>query len=194
VVLLGRPNECEALDRVLNAARAGHGGTMVIHGEPGIGKSALLGYAMDSAAGFQVLSAVGNEAEKELPFAAAQQLCVPSLAALDQLPAPQRDALGVAFGQVDGSAPDRLFVGLALLGLLSQLAAGGPVLCVIDDGQWLDRESAQMFAIVARRLGSEHIAFLFGARTVPGDLIGLPDLPVEDLRPAAPGDPRTGSQ
>ncbi len=139
---------------------------------------------MDSAAGFQVLRSVGNEAEKELPFAAAQQLCVPVLATLDELPAPQRDALGVAFGQVAGSAPDRLFVGLALLGLLSQLASKGPVLCVVDDAQWLDRESAQAFAIVARRLASEHIAFLFGARTVPGDLYRLPDLLLESLDPS----------
>ena len=182
-MLLGRRSECEMLDGVLNAARAGRGGTIVIHGEPGIGKSALLGYAMDSAAGFQVLRAVGNEAEKELPFAAAQQLCGPGLATREELPAPQRDALGVAFGHVAGSAPDRLFVGLALLSLLSQLASKDPVLCVIDDAQWLDRESAQAFAIVARRLGSQHIAFLFGARTVPSDLNGLPDLLVDGLDP-----------
>ena len=132
---------------------------------------------MDSAAGFRVLRAVGNEAEKELPFAAAQQLCVPSLATLHELPAPHSDALGVAFGHLAGPPPDRLFVGLALLGLLSQLASNDPVLCVVDDAQWLDRESAQAFAIAARRLGSEHIAFLFGARTVPTDLTGLPCLP-----------------
>lgn len=131
---------------------------------------------MDSAAGFRVLSAVGNEAEKELPFAADQQLCVPTLDTLHELPPPHRDALGVAFGHVAGSPPDRLFVGLALLGLLSQLASDQPVLCVVDDAQWLDRESAQAFAIAARRLRSEHIAFLFGARTVPSDLDGLPCL------------------
>ncbi len=179
--LFGRGSECQVLDRVINAARAGNGGTMVICGEPGIGKSTLLDYAMDSAAGFQVLRAVGNEAEQELPFAAAQQLCVPSLATLQELPAPHRDALGVAFGHVAGSAPDRLFVGLALLGLLSQVSSKEPVLCVIDDAQWLDRESAQAFAIAARRLGSEHIAFLFGARTTPTDLNGLPCLPVLGL-------------
>ncbi|MDQ1359867.1 MAG: hypothetical protein QOJ44_244 [Acidimicrobiaceae bacterium] len=180
-VLLGRGNECQILDRVLSAGLAGHGGTSVICGEPGIGKSTLLGYAMHSATGFQVLRAVGNEAEKELPFAAAQQLCVPTLATLQELPAPHRDALGVAFGHVAGPPPDRLFVGLALVALLSQLASNEPVLCVIDDAQWLDRESAQAFAIAARRLASEHIVFLFGARTVPTDLTSLPCLPVFGL-------------
>jgi DNA-binding CsgD family transcriptional regulator len=183
-VLLGRRNECQILDRILNAARAGHGGTIVISGEPGIGKSTLLGYAMDAATGFQVLRAAGNEAEQELPFATAQQLCASSLATVEELPAPHRDALSVAFGQVAGSAPDRLFVGLALLGLLSQLSSKGPVLCVVDDAQWLDRSSAQAFAIAARRLGSEPIAFLFGARTAPGDLDGLPSLPIGGLGPA----------
>jgi hypothetical protein len=122
-MVLGRRNEREVLDRVLNGARSGHGGTIVIHGEPGFGKSTLLSYAIDSAAGFQVLRTVGNEAEKDLPFAAAQQLCIPGLAALDQLPTPQREALGVAFGHVEGAAPDRLLVGLALRGLLSALAS-----------------------------------------------------------------------
>ena len=180
-VLLGRRSECLVLDRVLGAAQTGQGGTIVMCGEPGIGKSTLLDYAVDSASGFQVLRAVGNEAEKELPFAAAQQLCVPTSDTLRELPAPHRDALGVAFGHVAGSPPDRLFVGLALLGLLSQLASDRPVLCVVDDAQWLDRESAQAFAIAARRLGSEQIAFLFGARTVPNDLNGLPCLPVFGL-------------
>jgi DNA-binding CsgD family transcriptional regulator len=179
--LFGRGSECQVLDGVLGAALAGQGGAIVICGEPGIGKSSLLDYAKDSATGFQVLRAVGNEAERELPFAAAQQLCAPTLGTLQELPAPHRDALGVAFGQVAGSAPDRLFVGLALLGLLSQLSSTEPVLCVIDDAQWLDRESAQAFGVAARRLGSERIAFLFGARTLPTDLNHLPCLPVFGL-------------
>jgi DNA-binding CsgD family transcriptional regulator len=183
-VPLGRGNECQVLDRVLSAARAGHGGTMVICGESGIGKSTLLDYAMSSATGFQVLRAVGNEAERELPFAAAQQLCSPAFETLHELPAPNRDALGVAFGHVTGSPPDRMFVGLALLGLLSQLASEQPILCVVDDAQWLDRESAQAFAIAARHLSSENIAFLFGARTIPTVLNGLPSLAVFALGPA----------
>jgi DNA-binding CsgD family transcriptional regulator len=182
-MLLGRGNERETLDSLLKAADAGHGGAIVVHGEPGIGKSTLLGYAMDAATGFQVLRAVGNEAEKELPYAAAQQVCAPGLPALEELPAPQRDALRVAFGHLVGPPPDRLFIGVALLGLLSQVTAKGPVLCVVDDAQWLDRESAQAFAFAARRVGSEHIAFVFGARTVPNDLRGLPGLLVEGLGP-----------
>jgi DNA-binding CsgD family transcriptional regulator len=180
-VLLGRPNERGRLDRVLMGARTGHGGTLVIHGEPGIGKSTLLSYAMESATAFQVLRAVGNQAENEVPFAAAQQLCMSGMAVLEELPAPQRDALAVALGRRAGAPPDRLLVGLALLGLLSKLAAEEPVLCVIDDAQWLDRESARAFALVARRLSSERIAFLFGARAIPSDLNGLPDLPVDGL-------------
>ncbi|MCW2644259.1 MAG: LuxR family transcriptional regulator [Pseudonocardiales bacterium] len=184
MVLLGRRNECETVDRLLSATRLGHGGTVVIHGEPGIGKSALLAYATESATGFQVLGAVGNEAERELPYATAQQLCASNLATLDQLPAPQRDALDVAFGHVSGSPPDRLFVGLALLGLLSQIASKTPVLCLVDDAQWLDHESAQAFAIAARRVRSERIAFVFGARTVPEVLTGFPDLSLHGLGPS----------
>src|ERR1700761_2969407 len=162
-MLLGRRNECGILDRVLGEARSGDGGAIVLHGDPGIGKSTLLAYAVDSAEGFHVLHAVGSEVERELPFAAAQQLCLPNLAAIDELPAPHRDALRVAFGHISGPAPNRLLVGLALLGLLSHLASKEPVLCAIDDAQWLDRESAQAFSIVARRLGSEPIALLFSA-------------------------------
>ncbi len=180
-MVLGRRNERAVLDRVLAGARRGRGSTIVIHGEPGIGKSTLLSYAVDSAAGFRVLHAAGHEAENELPFSAAQQLCLPGRAAQGQLPAPQREALGVAFGQAEGPAPDRLLVGLALLSLLSALASEMPVLCVIDDAQWLDRESARAFGFAARRLGPEHIAFVFAARAVPSDLGGLPDVLVEGL-------------
>ncbi len=180
-VLLGRRSECQKIDRILLAARAGHGGSIMIYGDPGIGKSTLLDYAVATVAGFQVLRAVGNEAEKELAFSGAQQLCASSLAILDDLPAPYRDALGVAFGLVAGSAPDRLFVGLALLHLLSQSASKKPLLCVVDDAQWLDRESAQALAIAARRVGSERIAFLFGARTVSSDFDGLPRLHIDGL-------------
>lgn len=183
-MLLGRRAECELLDRVLNAARAGHGDSIVVYGEPGIGKSTLMNYAIDTASGYRVLRAAGSETEKELPFAALQQLCSPGLADLEQLPTPQRDALRVAFGHLTGTAPDRLLVGLALLTLLSQLASKRPVLCSIDDAQWIDRQSAQALSFAARRLESERVAFVFGARTVPEELIGLTELLVEGLGPA----------
>jgi hypothetical protein len=111
-MLFGRRRECEVLDRLLVAARGGHGEAIVMHGEPGVGKTALLEYAIAAAQGFQVLRTVGNEAERELPFAALQQLCAPGVAGLEQLPEPQRDALRVAFGLMSGVAPDRLLVGL----------------------------------------------------------------------------------
>ena len=179
--LLGRQDECQILDRVLGTAEAGHGGAMVICGDPGIGKSTLAAYAIDAATGFQVLHVVGNEAERELPYAAAQQLCALTEPAFHELPERHQDALGVAFGNTAGSPPDRLFVGLAFLDLLTRVASKRPILCVVDDAQWLDKESAQVFAIVARRLEIEPIVFLFGARTVPADLSGLPTLPIFGL-------------
>src|SRR5882757_3313955 len=180
-MLLGRARECEVLDRLLVGARSGDGGALVVHGEAGIGKTALLEYAVGAAQGFQVLRAVGNEAERELPFAALHQLCAPGLVGLEALPEPQRDALRVAFGLVAGPAPDRLLVGVAGLSLVSQVAAERPVLCVVDDTQWLDRQSAQALAFVARRLETEPVAFVFGARVVPDEVRGLPELIVEGL-------------
>jgi DNA-binding CsgD family transcriptional regulator len=180
-MLLGRSRECDALDRVLVAARAGRGGSLVVHGEPGIGKTALLDHAVSTAPDFQVLRAVGNEAEVELPFAGLHQMCSPDASVLGVLPDPQRTALQVAAGQVAGPAPDRLLVGLAALSLTSQLAARRPLLCVVDDTQWLDRESAQVFTFVARRVSNEPIAFVFGSRTLTHHLRDLPQLPVEGL-------------
>jgi len=180
-VLLGRRDECAAVDRLLAAARGGNGGAIVVHGEPGIGKSALLDHATAEASDFHVLRTVGNEAEVEVAFAALHQLCAPHLADRGRLPAPQRDALGVAFGLDGGAAPDRLVLGLAVLNLLSQLAGERPVLCVVDDAQWLDRESAQAVAFAARRLATERIAFVFGARSIPRDLDGLAELRVDGL-------------
>jgi DNA-binding CsgD family transcriptional regulator len=187
-MLLGRRSESGFLDELLVAAREGHGRALVVHGEPGIGKTALLEYAMAVAPDFGVLRTVGNEAEMGVPFAALSQLCSPGLETLDRLPEPQRDALGVALGLVAGAAPDRLLVGLALLSLLSQLTSERPLLCVVDDAQWLDRESAQAFAFVARRLETERIALVFGARSVPTEVRGLPELLVEGLDPSAARD------
>jgi hypothetical protein len=158
----------------------------VVRGEPGIGKTALLGYAAGTAPDFQVARTGGVESEMELPFAALQQLCGRMLGGLDQLPGPQRDALGVAFGLRAGSAPDRFLVGLAVLGLLSEEAAGRPLLCLVDDAQWLDQASAQALAFAARRLDAESVALLFATRDPAGEgvLADLPGLVLEGL-PAA---------
>ncbi len=180
-MLVGRATERDTLDQVVDAARHGRGSAVVVHGEPGIGKTALLEYMITSARDFQVLRTVGNEAEHELPFAALQQLCAPGLTDLSQLPEPQRDALRVTFGLVTGAPPDRLLVSLAVLSLLSQHANGHPLLCVVDDTQWLDRESAQAFAFVARRLATESIAFAFGSRAITEVIRGLPTLEVVEL-------------
>jgi DNA-binding CsgD family transcriptional regulator len=180
-VLLGRRSEVDVLDRLLLQARGGHGGAIVVLGEPGIGKTALIEQAIASAQDFQVLRTVGNEAEMEVAFAALHQLCAPSLDKLEQLPRPQSDALGVVFGLTRGDPPDRLLVGLAVLTLLSELAAKRPVVCVVDDTQWLDRASAQALAFVARRLATEAVAFVFGARVLPDEVRGLPELVVHDL-------------
>src|SRR5439155_21778524 len=132
--------------------RAGRSGALVVHGEPGIGKTVLLEYAIDSASDLRVLRAVGVESELQLAFAALHQLCAPLLDRLERLPGPQRDALNTVFGLSAGAAPDRLLVGLASLSLLSDVAEERPLLCGIDDAQWLDRASAQALAFVARRL------------------------------------------
>jgi len=158
---------------------------LVLRGEPGIGKTALLGYAAKRAAGFQVVRAAGVESEMELPFASLHQLCGPMLGGLGRLPLPQRDALGTAFGLSSGAPPDRFLVGLAVLTLLSDIAEDRPLLCLIDDAQWLDRSSAQVLAFVARRLQAESVVLLFAERE-PGELdelAGLPDLPLRGLSP-----------
>src|SRR6478736_3205668 len=179
--LLGRERERVALDRLVEAARGGHGGVLVIHGEPGVGKTALLEYAGEEGRALRVLRTVGVEGEMELPFAALQQLCSPLLDRSERLPDPQRDALGVAFGLSAGQAPNPFLVGLAALGLLSEDSEERPLLCLVDDAQWLDRASARALAFVARRLLAENIAFVFTAREVGDALAGLPELRVEPL-------------
>ena len=181
-VLLGRRSEIELLDRLLAGARGGRSGVLVLIGEPGVGKTALLEYAVGAAQGFEVVRTVGVESEMELPFAALQHLCAPMLAGLERLPGPQRDALGVAFGLVRGDQPDRYLVGLAVLSLLSDASEARPLLCVVDDAQWLDRASVQAIAFVARRLLAEPVAFVFAAREPGEELTGLPRLPVQGLR------------
>ncbi|MEA2241554.1 MAG: hypothetical protein QOD24_1110, partial [Solirubrobacteraceae bacterium] len=181
-LLLGRRNECEVLDRLLAAVRGRQSGVLVLRGEHGVGKSALLEYAITSASGMRLTRTVGVESEMELPFAALQQLCGPMQDRLERLPGPQRDALSVAFGLSAGAAPDRFLVGLAMLSLLSEVAAEQPLLCVVDDAQWLDRASAQALAFVARRLLAEPIAFIFAARESSDELTGLPELLIHGLR------------
>jgi DNA-binding CsgD family transcriptional regulator len=180
-VLHGRRVEREALERVLDAVRGGQSRVLVVSGEPGVGKTALLESAIGSASGFRVARAVGVESEMELAFAALQQLCAPLLDRLDRLPAPQRDALGVAFGLRAGDAPDRLLVGLAVLSLLAEVAEEQPFLCVVDDAQWLDRASAQALVFVARRLLAEPVAMVFVTREQSDALTGFQELAVEGL-------------
>ncbi len=181
-MLLDRLPERAALSELLDAARAGRSGVLVLRGEPGVGKTALLDWAIESAAGLRVARVAGVESEMELAFAALQQLCAPMLDKLAGLPDPQRDALGVAFGLTAGAAPDRFLVGLAALSLLSEVAEQQPLLCVIDDAQWLDRASAQALAFVARRLLAEPVALVFATREPGEEFRGLPELPVGGLR------------
>jgi|RhiMetdeSRZDD1v2_1073273.scaffolds.fasta_scaffold02686_14 DNA-binding CsgD family transcriptional regulator len=181
--LLDRRGERAAVDRVLDRARAGSSAVLVVRGEPGIGKTALLGYAAGRGLGFRVVRAWGVESEMELAFAGLHQLCGPMLGRLDQLPGPQRDALAVAFGMREGQAPDRFLVGLAVLSLLAATAEDQPLACLVDDAQWLDRASVQCLAFAARRLLAEPVALIVAVRE-PGDdheLAGLPGLTVTTL-------------
>lgn len=187
VMLWGRGQECALLGELIADARAGRSRVLVVRGEPGIGKTALLENAADTAADFQVARAEGVELEMEMPFAALHQLCgrIPDL--LDRLPVPQRDALRVAFGLQAGSAPNRFLVGLAVLGLLSEVAAAQPLLALVDDAQWLDQASAQVLTFVARRLDADSVGLLFGTRETTGEgrLAGLPEVVLNGLSDSA---------
>ena len=174
--LIGRGDECRHLDDLLEAVRANRSRTLVVVGEPGVGKSALLHYTVRGAGEFRVAHAAGVESEMELPFAALQQLCAPMLERLGQLPEPHREALAIAFGLSAGAVPDRFFVGLAVLGLLSETAAERPLLCIIDDAHWLDRASAQTLVFVARRMAAESVGILFATRHLSDELERLPTL------------------
>jgi DNA-binding CsgD family transcriptional regulator len=182
-VLLGRRSECDVLDQLIGAVNAGEGRALVIHGEAGIGKTALLEYVAEKAGNFRVERASGVEWEMDLAFAGLHQLCAPMLGCLDRLPDPQRTAVETAFGLSGGSPPDRFLVGLATLTLLSAVADDRPLLCLIDDTQWIDRSSVQALSFAARRLVAEPVGLLFAARETGEEhgLGGLPDLAVHGL-------------
>jgi DNA-binding CsgD family transcriptional regulator len=183
-VLLGRRSECEELDRLLQAIRGGDSRVLVVRGEPGVGKSALLEHLVEQATGCRVARAAGVQSEMELAFAGLHQLFAPLLDRRERLPDPQRDALGTAFGFTDGVAPSAFLVGLAVLGLLSEVAEEQPLLCIIDDAQWLDRTSLQVLEFVARRLYAESVALVFAVRQseVEQLLPSLPEMVVGGLR------------
>jgi DNA-binding NarL/FixJ family response regulator len=180
-MLLDRLPERAALSQLIDAARAGRSGVLVLRGEPGAGKTALLEDAIESAAGLRVARVAGVESEMELAFAALQQFCAPMLDKLAGLPDPQRAALGVAFGLEAGAAPDRFLVGLAALSLLSAAAEQQPLLCVVDDAQWLDRASARVLAFAARRLLAEPVVLVVATREPGEEFRGLPELLVGGL-------------
>jgi DNA-binding CsgD family transcriptional regulator len=179
--LTGRHAERGVLDRLVAAVRAGESRALVLHGEPGAGKTALLEYLVGQTPDCMVVRAAGIQSEMELAFAGLHQLCAPMLSRLDRLPAPQGEALRTAFGMSSGPAPDQFLIGLSVLSLLSDAAEEQPLLCLIDDQQWLDRASAQILAFVARRLGTEGVAIIFATRAPGADLAGLPELVVGGL-------------
>jgi hypothetical protein len=165
----------------LNGVRAGEGRALVVRGEPGVGKTVLLDYLAERASGCLVARAEGVQSEMELAFAGLHHLCAPMLDHAESLPVPQREALRTAFGLSAGPVPDRFLVGLAVLGLLSETAGERPLVCVVDDQQWLDGASAQALGFAARRLGADPVGLVFAARVPGQDVAGLPELVVEGL-------------
>jgi DNA-binding CsgD family transcriptional regulator len=181
--LCGRQRERDTIDRLLRDVRGGRSGVLVLRGEPGAGKSALLDYLIESAPAGRVTRTAGVEPESEIAYSALQQLCAPLLGQLERLPEPQRTALSTAFGLTLGDPPDTLLIGLAVLGLFAEAASQQPLVCVVDDVQWIDRMSEVILTFVARRLDAESVALVFASRS-PGDeqlLSGLPELRVDGL-------------
>jgi DNA-binding CsgD family transcriptional regulator len=179
--LTDRHSERHALDRLVAAVQAGESQALVIRGDPGVGKTALLDYLAAEASACRVVRAVGVQSEMELAFAGLHQLCGPMMDHAERLPVPQREALRTAFGLSAGPAPDRFMVGLAVLSLLSEVAGQRPLVCVVDDQQWLDRASVQALGFVARRLAADPVGLVFAARVAGQELAGLPELVVEGL-------------
>src|SRR4051795_8166020 len=190
MLLQGRLDECHLLDRLLHRARAGQSSVQVLRGEAGVGKTALLGYVAEQASECRIARVAGVESEMELAFAGLHQLCAPMLDGLAALAEPQREALEVAFGMQSGAAPDRFLVALATLNLLAGAAEAQPLVCLIDDVQWLDRASAQALAFVARRVLAERIGIVFAVRE-PNDVNELSGLPELLVRGLADGDARS---
>lgn len=187
--LHGRATERDRLDSLLDSARAGQSQVLVIRGEAGVGKTALLDYLRDRATSCRIAQATGIESEMELAFAGLHQLCAPMLGQLGRLPVRQREALGTAFGRGDGNPPDRFLVALAVLSLLAEIAEEMPLICLVDDAHWLDQVSKQTLAFVARRLLAERVAMVFAVRdpSDESDLNGLPELSVHGLAEADAG-------
>lgn len=179
--LRGRARECQTLQALISTARSGTSQVLVLRGEAGVGKTALLDFVCDQATGFRTVTVAGVESDMELAFAGLQQLCAPLMGHLDAIPEPQRRALTVAFGRGVGETPDRFLVGLAVLSLLAVAAEDEPVLCVVDDAQWLDQVSVQTLGFIARRLLAEPVALVFAVRDQPEVLAGLPELVVDGL-------------
>ena len=191
--LLGRTGELQVLDRLITNVRSGQSAVLVVRGEPGIGKTALLRHLIRQASGFHVVRAAGVESEMELAFAGLHQLCVPMLGRLGSLAEPQRRGLSIAFGLTSGHNPDRFLLALGALSLMAETSEEQPLLCVVDDAQWLDQASAQVLGFVGRRLLAESIALVFAARTPPqrprgprgvtspDPLAGLPELRLDGL-------------
>lgn len=178
--LFGRIGEQNILAKLIADVRSGQSAVLVMRGEPGSGKTALLRYLIAEASGFRVARAFGVESEMELPFAGLHQLCAPMLGRLDSLAEPQRRGLSVAFGLASGDSPDRFVVALGALSLMAETSEERPLLCVVDDAQWLDQASIQVLGFVGRRLLAESIALVFAARTPPvspDHLAGLPGTP-----------------
>ena len=197
--LLDRVDERDRIDRLLDDVRAGTSRALLLRGEAGIGKTALVRYAAERATAFRVARVGGVEAEMELPFAGLHQLCTGMDDELERLPAHQRDALRVALGLASGDTPDRFLVGLAVLNLLAAVAERRPLCCLVEDVQWLDVASAQVLGFVARRLLAESVALVVTVRD-PGsrrDFAGVPELRLEglpgQLRPCAADQHRHGS-
>jgi DNA-binding CsgD family transcriptional regulator/tetratricopeptide (TPR) repeat protein len=181
--LIGRRDEQQQLTKLCDCARAGESGILVIHGEAGIGKTALLAEIPTKADGLRTIRISGAESEMELAYAGVQQLCGPILAHVDRLPDPQKNALRVALGVREGAAPDRLLVGLAVLTLLGEAGADRPTVCIVDDAQWVDRASLQALTFAARRLLADPVAMIFATRTPreEQELNGLPELNLSRL-------------